>query len=198
MGTTLPPRDQGFFRIEKRKLWHTMNYNSASADKVICFTASDPNTGYARLAFCHLNWQETWPGRHFIFTIHPYGKIKVIPFSFLEISLLLHSSLNASLCLVTILKHCFKASLSLSNLSLPHSKAALSWQDWGGWFKWLPDCPILPWASFCDEGREGVRHKLKAWLKNQKQYQLKGDTDKQDIFASHRKIKYNFTGKENS
>lgn len=133
MGTTLPPRDQGFFRIEKRKLWHTMNYNSASADKVICFTASDPNTGCARLAFCHLNWQETWPGRHFIFTIHPYGKIKAVPFSFLEISLLLHSSLNASLCLVTILKHCFKASLSLSNLSLPHSKAALSWQDWGGW-----------------------------------------------------------------
>lgn len=82
----------------KIKASSTWSYLSAAGNKVMHFTAYDPNTCCAKLAFCHLNWRKMCLGWHFIFTICPYCKIKAVPFSFLGISLWLNSSLNARLC----------------------------------------------------------------------------------------------------
>lgn len=131
------------FSESKIKLEVHKSYKSAAGNKVTRFTAYDPNTCCAKLAFSHLNCHKMCLGWHFIFTICPYCKIKaVVPF-FLGISLGLNSFLNACLCLIIILRHCFKSSFSLSNLSLPDSKAALELSVLRWLINWLTDYPDI-------------------------------------------------------
>lgn len=103
-----------FFQEWKEKAHSVGSHKSAAENKVMHFTAHDPNTCGAKLAFSHSNWHKMCLGWHFTFTICPSGKIKAVPFSFLGISLSLNSSLNACLCLIIFLRHCFKSSLSPS------------------------------------------------------------------------------------
>lgn len=143
---TCPSRVEDFFfsfSESKIKLEVHKSYKSAAGNKVTRFTAYDPNTCCAKLAFSHLNCHKMCLGWHFIFTICPYCKIKaVVPF-FLGISLGLNSFLNACLCLIIILRHCFKSSFSLSNLSLPDSKAALELSVLRWLINWLTDYPDI-------------------------------------------------------
>lgn len=103
-----------FFQEWKEKAHSVGSHKSAAENKVMHFTAHDPNTCGAKLAFSHSNWHKMCLGWHFTFTICPSGKIKAVPFSFLGISLSLNSSLNACLCVIIFLRHCFKSSLSPS------------------------------------------------------------------------------------
>lgn len=89
-----------FFQEWKEKAQSRVGHKSAAGNKVMHFTAYDPNTHSAKLAFSHSHWHKMCLDWHFIFTICPSGKIKSVPFSFQGITLRLNSSLNACLCLI--------------------------------------------------------------------------------------------------
>lgn len=119
---TFPSRVEDFFSSPRKPEAHKSD-KSAIGNKVTGFTAHDPNTCWAKLAFSHSNGHKTRLGRHLIFTICPYCKIKAVASASLGISLWLNSFLNAGLCAIIIFRHCFKSSFSCTNLSLADSKA---------------------------------------------------------------------------
>ena len=86
-----PIKGRGFFS-SCRKLEAHRNDKSAIGNKVTGFTAHDPNTCWAKLAFSHSNGHKTRLGRHLIFTICPYCKIKAVASASLGISLWLTAS----------------------------------------------------------------------------------------------------------
>lgn len=134
-----------FFQEWKEKAHSVGSHKSAVESKVMHFTAYDPNTCGTKLAFSHSNWHKMCLGWHFTFTICPSGKIKAVPFSFLGISLSLNSSLNACLCLIIFLRHCFKSSLS------PSARQPWSLLSWV--INWLTGVSVLTWPTSSQPGR---------------------------------------------
>lgn len=65
----------GFFSSGRKiKARGTPSYKSVAGNKVMHFTAYDPNTRCAKLAFSHLNWHKMCWGWHFILPLALFAR----------------------------------------------------------------------------------------------------------------------------